>query len=369
LAFSLDEAVRSARAKTGVPGVAAALAVGGDVELAADGVLALGSRDTVLVGTPFRIASISKSFTAALAHETIGLDDEVRRLLSHTAGLRCESLQPLPAGAEGLWSYSNAGYWRVGERVAEEAQLPFAEAMRTHVLEPHGLGATTFDEPERVARGHVQEGKTGHRPVLVDSYALERRPSGGLWSTVADLVVYGRAHLAGYERLHEPVVDALGGRYALGWWVRELADGTTALEHEGSVAGYQTLLLLVPERELVLAVLTNSWRGSGLVRRVVEQLGLVPPRDPHAAVDLPAAGSYAIDDVEAHVTARATSLGIEIVEPDPVTGARIATKVVAEPVGGGVFGYSHAVLMSHRVDFPRDGFARIGWLVMPRVAP
>jgi CubicO group peptidase (beta-lactamase class C family) len=368
-AFSLEESVREAHARTAVPGAAAALSIGGRVSFAAEGVLALGTDDRVRVDTPFRIASISKSFTAALAAETIGLDADIRAWLSHTAGLRPESYELLPEATDGLWSYSNAGYWSVGEAVADAASLPFEEAMRMHVVDPLGLSSTAYDEPAMPARGHVQEGETGHRAVLVDAYARERRPSGGLWSTVADLVVYGRAHLESYSELHRPAAHALGARYALGWWARELADGTIALDHEGSAAGYQTLLLLVPERELVLAVLTNSWRGSGLIRRVVEKLGLLPAEaDNVPVVDPSVADSYALDDVEATVVADEDALVVTVSEPDPVTGAAITTRAAARPLGDGVYGYARGRLMSHRLDFPREGVARIGWLAMPRVA-
>ena len=107
--------------------------------------------------------------------------------------------------------------------------------------------------------------------------------------------------------MREPQSQALGAGYGLGWWVRD-AGGRIALDHEGSIAGYQSLLLLVPEERLALAVLTNSWRGSGLVRHVVEQLGLaaapplsrpgVRPRDAagHELSEHAVAGRYALDD-------------------------------------------------------------------------
>src|SRR3954464_1097694 len=79
----LAEIVRDARARTGVPAVAAGLLVGERVELAAAG--------PVEVETPFRIASITKWFTASLATLLLDHDESlesgasVRRLLSHTA--------------------------------------------------------------------------------------------------------------------------------------------------------------------------------------------------------------------------------------------------------------------------------------------
>ena len=49
------------------------------------------------------------------------------------------------------------------------------------------------------------------------------------------------------------------------------------LDNEGSVGGFQSLLLLVPADAIVLSVLTNPWKGSALIRHVVEELGLAPP--------------------------------------------------------------------------------------------
>jgi len=113
-AFELEEIVRDARARTGIPGVAAGLHVDGQVVAVADGVLELGKDERVRPETPFRIASISKPFTASLALACLpGRMTEpgaqLRAWLSHTAGLRTERAEPLPEEAQGLFSYSNAG--------------------------------------------------------------------------------------------------------------------------------------------------------------------------------------------------------------------------------------------------------------------
>jgi CubicO group peptidase (beta-lactamase class C family) len=305
--------------------VAAALHVDGRTELA-------GASDR-----PFRIASITKSFTATALWEAGLFDDRARTLLSHTAGYRPESSSPLPPECAGLWSYSNAGYWEAASVFAD-----YSEAVRSHVLEPLGLTSTGFATPPDAVLGTLPD------DVAADpSYPEERRPSGGLWSTVGDLVTYGLAHCSRWPELHEPVADALGARYACGWWVR---DGV--LDHEGSVGGYQSLLLIVPEQELVLAVLTNSWRGSTLIRRVVEGLRLVPLKQ---APVVPVSGTYALDAMEATVEGgRITER-----ETDPLSGTVVERKYPFS---------SDAALMSWRSDFPRENVARIGWAALPRVA-
>jgi CubicO group peptidase (beta-lactamase class C family) len=377
---SLREIVREARARTGVPGVAAGILRDGEVETCADGVLQLGSDVPVRPETPFRVASISKPFTASLAVSSLPLDEPLERWLSHTAGFRCESETPLPPGAEGLLSYSNAGYWAAGREVVRVLGAPFEQAMRDRILAPLGLAATGYDDPGAVAaRGHLQQGETGHRAVPDDTYPVERRPSGGLWSTVGDLLGFA-AHQLGEPgpltdearaAMREPRSRALGAGYGLGWWVRD-AGGRAALDHEGSVAGYQSLLLLVPEDGFALVVLTNSWRGSGLVRRVVEQLELAPrvAGGPGGVRPSDVAGRYALDAAEAVVEAFDDALIVEEVDVDPVTGSRIAApRYPAAELGDGVFGIAGGLLMSHRLDFPRPGFARVGWLVLPRVEP
>ena len=385
-AFDLEEIVRDARARTGIPGVAAGALLDGRVVSVGDGVLELGRDETVRADTPFRIASISKPFTASLALSCLPAHPQLRAWLGHMSGLYSERAEPLPDTAQGLFSYSNAGYWAAGEASAAACGTAFADAMRERILAPLRLESTGYDEPAAPARGHVQEDETGHRAVSVDVYPVSRYPSGGLWSTVEDLLRFAAHHLGGRGPLsaetraamREPQSQALGAGYGLGWWVRD-AGGRLALDHEGSVAGYQSILLLVPEERFALAVLTNSWRGSGLVRRVVEQLGLaagpppsrpgVRPRDTagRALTEYDVAGSYALDDAQATVEAAGDELFVRESETDPVTGAPLAgPRLRAQPLGGAVYGYAGGGLMSHRLDFPRAGIGRIGWLALPR---
>jgi CubicO group peptidase (beta-lactamase class C family) len=372
----LLEIVRDARACTGVPAVTAGLLVGGQVELAADG--------PVEVETPFRIASITKWFTASLAALLLDLeaplDDgaSAARLLSHTADLRQNSRELLPEPCRGLWSYSNAGFVLAGEACATAAGTSFSEAVRERLLEPLSLERTSFEEPPDAAPGQVQDGATGHCPAPEVVYQERRRPAGGLWSTVGDLLQFAAHHLGGAGPLsdtqlamvRQPRAEALGGRYCLGCWSRPLAGGRAAYDHEGSVGGYQSLLLLVPEEEAALAVLTNSWRGSGLIRRVVRDLELVPaPLEGTGAVQVEP-GRYALDDAVAVLAEHNGRWRVTESETDPLTGTRIdRPEFGVDALGGGVYGFAGGVLMSHRLDFPRHRVARVGWTALPAVSP
>jgi len=323
-------------------GVLRAAQARADVPVAAVGLHADGR--TTFAGSherPFRIASITKSFTATAVSLAGLLDARRRALLSHTAGYRPERAEPLPPECDGLWSYSNAGYWEAASAFDGE----YSEAVRELVIEPLGLRHTGFETPPDAVLGTLPDA------VVADpSYPVERRPSGGLWSTVGDLVEYGLAHCRDWAHLHEPIGEALGAGYALGWWVR---DGV--LDHEGSVGGFQSLLLLIPDRPLVLAVLTNSWKGSLLIHDVVQDLQLMPAPGP-ASAGAQVDGTYALERVRAVVAGDSITES----ETDPLTGAQIERRY---PLS------LDAPLMSWRSDFPRPGLARIGWVVLPRSDP
>ena len=114
-------------------------------------------------------------------------------------------------------------------RCARGCGVPFAQAMRERVLEPLGLAATGYEEPPAPARGHVQEGETGHRPVSADAYPAERGRPAGSGRPSATCSRFAAHHLGGPGPLGEearaamrlPRSQALGAGYGLGWWVRE----------------------------------------------------------------------------------------------------------------------------------------------------
>ena len=51
-----------------------------------------------------------------------------------------------------------------------------------------------------------------------------------------------------------------------------------------------------------------------------------------------------------------------------MTGERIERRpAVAHPLGGGIYGIGGGHLMSHRLDFPRPGIARVGWVALGKL--
>ena len=156
-------------------------------------------------------------------------------------------------GVEQVWSYANTGYWLAGHLAAERAGTTFEDALAARVLGPAGLEATSFDEPELDGTGSQ---------AAAGPYPRARRPSGGLVSNVPDLLRFGRWHLAQPDsaRLRVVAGKPTAGVYGLGL-AGERVGGVEVWGHPGSYGGFQSSLLVVPERGAVFAGLTNSSTG------------------------------------------------------------------------------------------------------------
>ncbi len=224
-----------------VPGLAVGLVVDGDLVWAKGyGISDLTTRVPVDLDTLFRIASMTKAFTATAVLE---LRDEgklsietpvedvlpemrgivyptrdapritLRDLLTHSAGLphdevlrsagwqtptEVETLKGL-AGLEleappgFTFSYSNLGFALAGAVVSRVSGMPYAQFLTERVLSPLGMRSTSFDPPkDRLAFGHiVHAGKVEKPPPL----RLGADPAGGLYSSVRDLAKWASFQL------------------------------------------------------------------------------------------------------------------------------------------------------------------------------
>jgi CubicO group peptidase (beta-lactamase class C family) len=363
-----------------VPALAFGTSVGGQVETAA-----VGCEATTL----FRVASITKPFTALLALSLLDLEEtseiwpsdvRVRHLLSHTSGFDGDSgdlgrfgdgddaLEVLAGelpkirrfvGVEQAWSYANTGYWLAGRMCAERARKPYEAALAERVLEPAGLEATSFGEPEREGTGPE---------ALPGPYPRARRPSGGLVSNVPDLLRFGQWLLASPDFARMRVVHGKppAGVYGLGLFGERLA-GVEVWGHGGSWGGFQSSLLLVPDHEAVFVGLTNHSRGAkalyeienAFFERVIGARRRVPE-----TVELPDdvrdgfCGSYANSDGWTEVEFAVDGLSVKFEDGE----------FAARAIGERTFEITEGNRVRERFDFPLEGFGRFGSRLAQRVA-
>jgi hypothetical protein len=155
--------------------------------------------------------------------------------------------------------------------------------MERRVLGPLGMSRTGFAARPPVVHGHeAQPGSREHRVAPSLPYPRARRSSGGLFSCAGDLLSFA-AHLLGapgplaaasIRQMQTGRIETdPEGSYGLGlfvWRGRE----RPVVEHGGAVPGFATGLVLVPEEETALVVLTNSGRGQLVREDVLAAVGL-----------------------------------------------------------------------------------------------
>lgn len=211
--------------------------------------------------------------------------------------------------------YSNYGTSVIGLIVETVSGMAYSDYVETRVLKPLGMTRSLMRDwpgealPDRLpaeayqdlARSHVWSAGRFAPPDWAWMHG-GMMPAGGLLSTAEDMARFMRAQLAdgggvlspgGLELLHTPSIANHPGvaANALGYWINEVW-GYPSLEHGGSIFGFLSNLVLVPELELGVFVSTNAPAGgrlsSQLPQRIVAQF-FEPGRErpePDASADL-----------------------------------------------------------------------------------
>jgi len=305
--------------------VGTAVAVLADGKLVFSGAFGLADREAkrpVTPATRFGIASITKAFTgvALLAlHQQgrIDLDAPIeqyvpdfpkhpegeitlRHLASHLGGIRhwgrernaalyarhlddVRDILPLfrdsafaqPPGKG--YHYSSYGYNLLAMAIQAAAGMPFTRYVEEAVIRPLGIAATAFDDPRRRALSDAARyswydlerfAEVDH-PVRVPDWDYSHNMGGGnMVSTAEELTRFGRAvrapgllSEAALRLLHNrPTIGGVESGMSFGWFVRNT--GPRRLAINGSNAGLQAGLVVYLDRDLAVAVLTNTW-GKG----------------------------------------------------------------------------------------------------------
>lgn len=298
------------------PGCAVAVVRSGVIETARSyGLANVEHRVPITAATVFDIGSTSKQFTAAcillLAREgKVDLDADiraylpqfatsrtpattVRQLVHHTSGIRDYITLTVLAGRPIVndytedeivellarqrrldfkpgtkWSYSNSGYFLLGEIVRAVSGASLRSFAAENIFGPLGMADTRFLDdfaeviPNR-ASGYSAPGDGSFRLALS---VWDVVGDGAVWTTVDDLAIWDRQF---YE------CDLPGGNdfiadlttpghlangkpldYAFGLVVGNHR-GARIVQHGGSWAGFRAQLLRFPEHRLSVVVLAN----------------------------------------------------------------------------------------------------------------
>src|SRR3954471_2910529 len=330
-----------------LPGIAAGVVHEGElVWSGGPGFADVASRRSGDTRTLYRIASITKTFTATAIMQLrdegrLHLDDPVvahlpelraagspfgaietvtiRRLLSHESGLMGD-----PRGTD--WSapvyegdpaanlarpaeiattvppntqqkYSNIGFQLLGEIVTRVSGTPYAQRVRTTILDPLGLVSTSFEPlsaelATRCATGYAARGFSDDLqppPATIRSEA-----EGGLWSCVADLARWISAQFTEdvlpattLAEMHRPryLGDAAWTQaWGIGWYAVRRESGIW-VQHSGGLHGFTSNVCFDPNEKVGAIVLVNGDSSPAAIcmdlaetaRRALEPRPIQPP--------------------------------------------------------------------------------------------
>ena len=211
------------------------------------------------------------------------------------------AMQPTSKFGE-VFQYSNlmaaaAGY--IGASIVAPGKEPGAaydEAMRTKVFLPLGMTRTTFDFAAALKgdvaspHGDDVDGKPARARFDPNESLVPVRPAGGAFTSVHDLSKYVEMELAkgvlpnGKRLVSEEnllarrapqVIVAEDVTYGMGLIVSRKY-GTPIVQHGGSLFGYKSNMMWLPEHGVGAVILTNSDSGNALegpfLRRLLELL-------------------------------------------------------------------------------------------------
>lgn len=280
------------------------------------------------VDSQYRIGSITKAFVAILVmrlrdEARLDLNDPLGRhlpgtaaghlriaeLLAHTSGLASESAGPwwerapgqaeladalgpqpmrLPPGRQ--FHYSNPGFAALGALVERLRGRPWADALKSEVLDPLGMSRTTLMPQAPHAGGWAVH---PWADVMLPEPAEDARamaPAGQLWSTATDLCRFASFLQYGHDRvlsadtlaeMRRPIGagDEWSAGYGLGMQLLR-GDERTLAGHTGSMPGFLGAVWVSVEERLASVVLANVTSGIPIGVLGADLIGIVAEHEP-----------------------------------------------------------------------------------------
>ena len=324
--------------KPGAPGASVIVAQDDRVLIRkAYGLGDLASRSAVTTHTSFRLASLTKPFTAVAIMQLVGegklsLDESIkdvfsnfpsygsrftiRHLLTHTSGIT-EEIEPALGASETIlsrlqqtdslrftpgsrFSYNNVGYALLAQIVEKRSGQSFAAFVQEHILRPLRMTETLVcgtAAPPGIAIANGYVGANGSWSSGGEPCDPRWNGPGGISSSAEDVYRFERALTTG--ALLSPALlsqmldnftlnDGAKANYGYGWILSPYR-GLERVRHWGNTTAFHTILIRFPQSRLTIIVLTNRERDPAsqthltpeqLAARIADRLLFPSPTSP-----------------------------------------------------------------------------------------
>lgn len=207
------------------------------------------------------------------------------------------AMQPTSRFGE-VFQYSNlmasaAGY--IGAYLFDpnrDLGAAYDQAMQTLVFTPLGMGSTTFDMARALKGNHATphgedvDGRPQVANMAFNYSVMPHRPAGGVWTSAHDLIKYVQLEIArgklsnGTQLVSEQnllmrrqpqIATGENQSYGMGL-MEDKTWGVTVIHHGGSMAGFKSDLMFLPEYGIGAVLLTNSDTGGMLLHPMMRRL-------------------------------------------------------------------------------------------------
>lgn len=306
------EFVAEIQQRTKAPGMS--VAVMRDGKLLWTGALGYANLETktpVEPGTLFRLGSVSKLYTAAIAAR---LADEgkldwnapihkyvpgypaspqftIMQLAGHLAGIRHYAgadpvfkrgysatlrdglaifqSDPLLSEPGTKYHYTSYGYNLFGVALEQAGGTDFLTLLRTNVTGPLGVASPQGDDWQKVIEGRTAFYSQARDQQVVNADFVDngyKWPSGGLVASAPDVAKFADAHLrpgflkaATLSAMMQSQKLASGAEtgVGIGWRSGKDAKGRAVLHHGGTIDGGRAMVMVYPNEKLVVVMLAN----------------------------------------------------------------------------------------------------------------
>jgi len=183
-----------------------------------------------------------------------------------------------------IWAYSNLGYALLGIVVERASGMKYEEYIARHIFEPLKMDSSGFYydylSQQHLSHAFDDKGNPGVELPLFD------KPAGAIYSTVNDMIRFGRAFIDGKENLlknetleqifllqnKENLLD-LDHRSAICFTYKNKAfELGRLLEHGGATMYHRAQLVIAPDAGLASVILSDSPTGKDNAWKLDEQL-------------------------------------------------------------------------------------------------
>jgi CubicO group peptidase (beta-lactamase class C family) len=346
---AVERKMRAAVDKKIVPSVVVAVARDGKIVYErAFGWADAEKKIRATVRTSYQLASVSKPMTATglmvlhhkrlididrdaedymqplkfRAYEGRAANVKLRNLLNHTSGLgtyfdiayaderlRQDDFEAAfkkygtlfyPPGV--VSEYSNLGYGLIDYIIARRSKKTFARFMDEEVFAPLGM---TDSFVRKTKRKNVSIAKKYDSDLRVLPDVINNTDgAGNIYSSVRDLARFGMFHLKSNLKNQKQILSAAeidlmqshkepnalypyydSAAYGLGWYHKADDNGHKVVWHEGGMMGASSIIRLIPEKNIAVAVIINSSNRRFCVEIADELSKIVLPEYTPATLD------------------------------------------------------------------------------------